>query len=228
MALPLYIPFLLSGVTSPSFPCFCLLFGSSNPSPYFYLWPRIHPPPAFPSIHLAQTTVYIGVDNVRIYAFSFGYPSRFLSVCLVLIGSLQYCLFSMNYMYPFPCTCIFTFGLGYPLPSPGWSFTSRNLQPVQSLSSPLLICRRQSLIRVTSLIYRNQFGRAEITVDFTHSCNHSTITTLFHTSSQIKHKVFSLFFFSAQTDEITYIWIPHFQFERRKSMQLIIFRVSFT
>ena len=95
------------------------------------------------------------------------------------------------------------------------------------------VTRGQRLNRVTSLIYRsldnNQFGRAEIMVDFIKKiCSHSTITTLFPTlpisllqlsSSQIKYKIdtgnFHGFFF-AQTDGITFIWIPLCQFERNK------------
>ena len=71
---------------------------------------------------------------------------------------------------------------------------------------------------------RNQFGRAEITVDFMNFfCNHSTITTLFHTnlltSSQIKNKIDNFHgFFFAQTDGIIFIWIPLCQFEHRRKV----------
>ena len=74
-------------------------------------------------------------------------------------------------------------------------------------------------------IDRSQFGRAEITADFMYFfSNHSTLTTLFPTylltSSQIKYKIDNLHgFFMAQTDGITFIWIPLCQFERRKKYE---------
>ena len=73
--------------------------------------------------------------------------------------------------------------------------------------------------------FRHQWPLTEITVHFMNFfCNHSNITTLFPTyllpSSQIKYKIdnFRGFFF-AQTNGITFIWIPLCQFKRRKKYE---------
>ena len=74
----------------------------------------------------------------------------------------------------------------------------------------LLLVDRDWMVLSCLSIDHNQFGRAEITVDFIiFFGNHSTITTLFPTylltSSQIKYKIDNIyvFFFFAQTDGIT-------------------------
>ena len=89
----------------------------------------------------------------------------------------------------------------------------------------LLLADRDWNVLPRLSIDRNQFGRAEIMVDFMNFfCNDSTITTLFHTfllaSSQIKNKIdnFHVFFF-AQTDGITFIWIPLCLVERNKQYE---------
>ena len=77
----------------------------------------------------------------------------------------------------------------------------------------------------TVSIDRSQFGRAEITVNFINFfCNHSTITTLFATylltSSQIKQKIDNFHgVFFAETDGITSIWIPLYQFEHNEQYE---------
>ena len=83
-------------------------------------------------------------------------------------------------------------------------------------------------------IDRSQFGRAEITVDFMNMFAiiqlkqlYVLSTSLFQVKSSTKLIIFIVFFFT-QTNDITFIQISLCQFERNKSMKMIILRIDTT
>ena len=89
-------------------------------------------------------------------------------------------------------------------------------QNVNWIIQSLLLADRDWIVLPRLSIDCSQFGSAEITVDF-------KITTLFPTylltSSQIKYKIDNFHGFFAQTDGITFIWIPLCQFEHNKQYE---------
>ena len=119
VALPLYIPFYF--LSAPSFPCFCLLFGLSNPSPYYYLWPRIHPPrPSLQYIWRKQL-LYIGVDNVSMLLASATPPAFFQYVWSSL--ALYSIVFFFNEIhFPLPMHLYLYNWPRLPRPLPGLKF----------------------------------------------------------------------------------------------------------
>ena len=98
----------------------------------------------------------------------------------------------------------------------------------------LLLADRDWIMLPRLSIDRNQFGRAEITVDFMNFfCNLSTKTTLFQTYfltlSQINSKNYHFHtFFCAQTDKVESIWKLCLEFEQKKPMKIINFVLDLT